>query len=274
MSRLTRSLRIALLSAIAACGRREQPPPDRPSQPTLTVAPDPRAPTTGRRVVAVGQLSQPWHVGSWSPASVTLADVAAGDAIVVLGVYWGDLPPGASTAPTDDRGVLHRAVDHGPSVVGVGRMKPPVFAQLYVELDAAPGAHTIVPPYLGGPAGDGTFYVAQLRGLTEHRLIGVGHTRARGDAITSVSVTLAGAAQPGDLVIAIGGYDNTEPRDHVGWSHPPAGWLALGVQDDASNNVPSELCYRVAAMPGPQSVTWTWTDPTVNIVAAAIAALR
>jgi predicted Zn-dependent protease len=28
-----------------------------------------------------------------------------------------------------------------------------------VELDAAPGPHTIVPPYLGGPAGDGTFYV-------------------------------------------------------------------------------------------------------------------
>jgi len=274
MARLVRGLRVALLAALAACGRRERPPPDRPSQPTLSVAPDPRAPTTGRRVVAVGQLAQPWHVGAWSPASITLSDVAAGDAIAVLGVYWGDLEAGDSTSPTDDRGVLRVAVDHGPTVVGVGRKKPPVFAQLYLELDAAPGPHTITPPYLGGPAGDGTFYVVQIRGLTEHRVIGVGHSRAKGDAIASISVTLAGIAQAGDLVIAVGGYDNTEPRDHVGWSHPPPGWLALGVQEDASNNVPSELCYRVAAAPGPQSVTWTWTDPKVNIVAAALAALR
>ena len=273
MSRMIRGLRIAALAALAACGRRDKPPADRPSQPTLSVAPDPRAPTTGRRVVAVGQVSQPWHVGAFSPASVTLADVAAGDAIVVLGVYWGDLDAGEPTAPTDERGVLRLVVDHGPSTVGVGRQKPPVFAQLYVELDPAPGAHTIVPPYLGGPAGDGTMYVVQLRGLTERRVIGVGHTRVKGDALGSVAVTLAGAAEAGDLVLAVGGYDNTDPRDHVGWAPLPPGWLALGTQDDASNNVPSSLCYRVAVA-GPQAMTWRWTDPKVNIVAAALAVLR
>jgi hypothetical protein len=274
MSGLVRGLGVALLSTLAACGRRDRPPPDRPSQPTLSVAPDPRAPSSGRRVVAVGQIAQPWHVGAFSPASVTLSDVAAGDAIVVLGVFWGDLEAGDRTAPTDDRGVLQLAVDHGPSTVGIGRKKPPVFAQLYVELDAAPGPHTIVPAYLGGPAGDGTLYVAQIRGLTERRVIGVGHSRVKGDAIGSIAVTLAGAAQAGDLVIAVGGYDNTEPRDQVGWSPLPPGWIALGAQDDASNNVPSSLCYRVAATPGPQSMTWRWTDPKVNIVAAALAVLR
>jgi uracil-DNA glycosylase len=87
MSRLCQALRVALVSVIAGCGRRDQPPPDRPSQPTLIVAPDPAAPTTGRRVVAVGQIAQPWHVGTWSPASITLSEVTAGDAILVLGVY-------------------------------------------------------------------------------------------------------------------------------------------------------------------------------------------
>jgi hypothetical protein len=261
------------LSLLVACGRSErQLPPDRPSQPTLTVTVDPRAPSSGRRVVAVGQIAQTWHVGSWSPASITLAEVAAGDVIVVLGAYWGDLVAGSSTAPTDDRGPLTAVIDQGPATVG--RKKPPVFAQLYVELDPAPGAHTIVPPWLGGPAGDGTLYVVQVRGLTERRVHAPGQTWIKGSAIPNLSVATDGLAEPGDLVIAIGGYDNTEQRDRPGWSHPPPGWLALGVQDDASNNVPSELCHRSAPGAGPQSVTWTWTDPTVNVAAAAIAVLR
>jgi len=258
---------------VAACGPREQqPPPDRPSKPTLNVGVDPKAPTTGRRVVAVGQIAQPWHVGSWSPASITLTNVAAGDAILALGAYWGDLTAGSSTAPTDDRGALRSAVDQGPSMVG--RKKPPVFAQLYVELDAAPGAHTIIPPYLGGPAGDGTLYVVQVRGLTEHRLVTTGHTWLKGDAIPSVAVALEDAALPGDLAIALAGYDNTEPRDRPGWSHPPPGWQPLAVQDDASNNVPSELCQRTVEARGTQAVTWTWADPRVNVTAAVIGALR
>ena len=132
------------VSVICACGRADPPPEPhvRPSQPTLTVAPNPAAATTGRRVVAAAQIAQPWHTGAWSPASITLADVAPGDAIVVLGAYWGDLVAGSPTAPTDLHGALGRVVDQGSSIVG--RKKPPVFAQVYVEFDAAPGPHTIV----------------------------------------------------------------------------------------------------------------------------------
>jgi hypothetical protein len=111
----------------------------------------------------------------------------------VLGVYWGDLTARGSLTPTDGRGALRCVVDQGPSIVG--HKKPPVFAQLCVALDAAPGPS-------------------------------------------------------------------------------PPGWLPLGVQDDASNNVPSELRYRTAPAWGPQSVTWTWTDPKVNVAAAVITALR
>ncbi|HEX7844135.1 MAG TPA: hypothetical protein VF469_41955 [Kofleriaceae bacterium] len=271
MPRPASVLCVAPLSLVVACGQCDQPPPPRPSQPTLVRAPDPQAPTTGRRIVAVAQIAQPWHTGAWSPASITLSDVAAGDAILVLGAFWGDLEARSSTAPTDDRGALTRVVDQGPATVG--RKKPPVFAQLYAELDPAPGAHTIVPPYLGGPAGDGTLYVVQLRGLTERRLVTTGQAWVKGSAIPGVSVALDGATQPGDLVLALGGYDDTDPHGPPGWSHPPAGWLPLAVQDDAANNVPSELCYR-AAPAGLQTVAWTWTDPTVNIAVAVIAAFR
>jgi hypothetical protein len=271
MSRCSANLPTALLSLIA-CGPREQPPPDRPSQPTLAIAVDPDAPATGRRVVAAGQIAQPWHVGAWAPASITLSEVAAGDAIAVLGAYWGDLPAGSSTVPTDAMGELRCWVEQGR--VTVGRKKPPVFAQVCIEANPAPGPHTLVPPYLGGPAGDGTLYAVQIRGLTEHAVIATGQSWARGEAIRSVSVALDRIAERDDLVIAIAGYDNTKPCDHAGWNHPPAGWLGLGIQDDTVNNVPSELCYRAAPAPGAQSVTWTWTDPTVNVAVAASAALR
>jgi hypothetical protein len=255
---------------LVGCARCDPPP--RPREPTLRVAPDPAAPTSGRRVVAVGQIAQTWHVGSWAPASITLTDVAPGDAIVVLGAYWGDLEARSPTGPTDDQGALRRVLDHGPATVG--RKKPPVFAQLYVDFDAAPGPHTIVPPYLGGPAGDGTLYVAQVRGLTERRVVATGETWARGSHIPEVAVATDRPADTGDLVIALAGYDNVDQRDHTGFSHPPAGWIALGLNDDASNNVPSELCYRVAPARGSQTLTWTWSDPSVNVVAAVIAALR
>ena len=268
--RLRRALCLGPLSMLMGCG--PPAPPPRARAPTLRVAPDPAAPTSGRRVVAAGQIAQTWHVGAWAPASITLTDVAPGDAIVVLGAYWGDLEARSSTEPTDDQGALRRVMDHGPATVG--RKKPPVFAQLYVELDAAPGTHTIVPPYLGGPAGDGTLYVAQVRGLTERRVVATGQTWARGKAIPDVTVATDRPADTGDLVIALAGYDNVDQRDHSGFSHPPSGWVALGLNDDASNNVPSELCYRAAPERGGQVVRWTWSDPSVNVVAAVIAALR
>jgi hypothetical protein len=271
MLRLRRALCLGPLSILAACARCEPPPP-RPREPTLKVAPDPAAPTTGRRVVAAGQIAQTWHVGVWAPSSITLTDVAPGDAIVVIGAYWGDLEARSSTEPTDDQGALRRVVDHGPATVG--RKKPPVFAQLYVELDAAPGAHTIVPPYLGGPAGDGTMYVAQVRGLTERRVVATGQSWMRGKGIPDVTVASDRPADTGDLVIALAGYDNVDQRDHSGFSHPPAEWIALGLNDDASNNVPSELCYRAAAGRSGQMVTWTWSDPSVNVAVAVMAALR
>jgi hypothetical protein len=261
-----RSLAIAGLAL--GCGSSETVTPERPSEPTLSIAPDPHAPQAGRRVVAVGKIAQTWHVGSWAPASITLTSVEAGDAIVALGAYWGDLPRGASTAPTDSRGTLHREIDQGAAVVG--RLKPAVFANLYVELDAAPGAHTITPPFLGGPAGDGALYVIQIRGLTEHRVIALGQNRLASPALDRIGVALFGLAQPDDLVIALGGYDNTAPIDHVTWT-PPAGFTVLASEDDGANNVPSLACTRVAPI-GP--IVWSWIDPTVNVAVAVAVALR
>lgn len=268
MSRLSLALsmlRILGITIAPACSRDRSGP--RPSSPTLTIGAE-GGTSTDRRVVAAARIAQQWHVGSWSPASITLSSVEAGDAIVVLGVYWGSVPKGADTAPTDDRGRLVAVVDQGPAVVG--RVKPPVFAQMYAELDAAPGAHTIVPPWLGGGTGDGTLYVLQIRGLTERRVVASGERRLGGTALPGIDVSLSAASATGDLVIALAGYDNTTPIARAGF-HPPDGWTLHGSQEDAANNVPSSLSSTVAPV---TRARWSWSDPTANVAAALIAALR
>jgi hypothetical protein len=230
-------------------------------------------PIVGPTVVARGQIRQQWHVGYFEPATVTLPEVKAGDAIVTLGIYWGDLPKHAAPSPSDSHGVLVVAVDQAPPIVGY--TKPPVFAQIHVEMNAAPGLHIVTPPELGGPAGDGTFYVLQVRGLRQTTVpLAVGHTRATGTVLGDVTVNLDGDVTPGDLLIAIGGYDNTAIRPEAGITDPPPGWVSAGVQQDASNNVPSEVCHRIAADSKRPSVRWTWTDPAVNVTCAAMVALR
>lgn len=253
------------LWAAASCGRQN---PANPGAADSSTPP----PTSGRRVVAAGRIAQQWKVGAWDPATFTLANVEAGDAIVVAGAYWSSKAAGASTAPTDDHGTLVSVIDQGPAVVG--RTNPPVFGQLYVELDAAPGAHTITPIDLGGTGGDGTLYILQVRGLTERRVVSIGDDRQTGSAMRQAAIALRDTAAVGDLVIAMAGYDNTAQTAHAGWSDPPSAWFSTGVQDDAANNVPSEVCWRQATTADVQPVMWTWSDPTVNVTTALVAALR
>jgi len=186
---------------------------------------------------------------------------------MVLGLYWNSAGPAA--APSDSVGKLSVAVNQAPSYA-----HPPVVAQIYYQLSAAPGTHVITPPDLGGGDGDGTLYVVQVRGLATSSLVSTGNNHADGTALPSVSTNLSNNAQPGDFVVAIGGEDNAVVFGNAGVSNPPATWQPLGVQNDGANNVPSSACYRLAPSAGNQAVTWRWDDPGANVIAAAIAAFR
>src|SRR6185369_6669081 len=108
--------------------------------------------------------------------------------------------------------------------------------------------------------GDGTFYVLQVRGLTGS-FVGAAHNHADGSALTSISTQLAAAASPGDFVVAVGGEDDEVAfGPNAGMSAPPAGWQAIGTQNNASINVPSAAYSRTVAAAGPQPVTWRWND--------------
>ncbi|MBS0417759.1 MAG: hypothetical protein JSR66_08595 [Proteobacteria bacterium] len=226
--------------------------------------------TVGPTIVARQKIHQDWGVGAWSSHSIQLTDVQAGDAIIVLGLYWNST--GGALTPTDDVGTLRAAVDQSPVYVQV----PAVGAQIFYELNAAPGIHTITPPGLGGGDGDGTFYVLQVRGLSPSAsLVAIGQSHKEGTALQSATVQLSSNAMVGDFVVAVGGEDDEVGTANAQVTDPPSGWQSIGVDNDANVNVPSEACFRPAPSIGNQSVKWTWKgDPTANVTTAAIAAFR
>lgn len=215
-------------------------------------------------IVVTSQLQQRWGESTWdAPAVVTLPSVQQGDAIIVLGMYW--ISSSGSAKPTDTKGTLVAAVNQAPLY-----RNPPVDVQIYYELNAAPGAHTIKPPSLAF-GGDGTLYVMQISGLST--FVGAAHNHADGTALHSISVNAPALA--GDFVVAVGGEDDEVAfGPNAGMSGAPAGWALLGWQQNADVNVPSAAYYETAAASGAQSVTWTWADTTANVTGAGIAVFR
>lgn len=228
------------------------------------------APATAPAIVSTHRIEQNWGADAWETQAIVLSDVQAGDAIIVLGIYWATTFQSV-VAPVDNNGQFLAAVDQVPAHTG-NNDGPPVLAQIFYELDAAAGTHVITPPDVGANYGDGTLYVVQVRGVKT--MVATGQTRVTGSAIPSVAVSLSSNIKAGDFVVAIGGYDNVAQFPNAGITDPPEGWQSLGVQNDSSFNVPSEACARIAPEAGNQAVTWTWVDTGADVAVAAIAAFR
>ena len=228
--------------------------------------------TPGAVVPAVSSVSsttQPWHIGLWSPSTLSVK-VAQGDSVIVVTGQWNaNATYSAAAAPTMSPGALVAVADSAPAVVG--KLSPPVFAQIYAAFKLAAGTYTITPPDEGGAAGDGTMYVAVVSGISGVRAGSVASVRNQGSALPSISLRSGSTAQPGDLWLAAAVYDDSSPWPTAGMTDPPAGWTSIGANQDAPNFPPMEACWKLAAG-GAESVGWSWADPYANVANALVAA--
>ncbi|HVR62907.1 MAG TPA: LamG-like jellyroll fold domain-containing protein [Polyangia bacterium] len=222
--------------------------------------------SSGATVVGTQAISFRWGDSGWSTSSIAISGVQTGDAIVVVAAFWTSNGP--NVAPSDSNGTLTAAVNQAPSYTS-----PPVVAQIFYELNASAGTHHITAPALAY-GGDGMLYVLLVRGLSG-TFVASGSAHATGTALPSIATQLSTNASPGDFVVAIGCEDDSvSGGTNVAMSGPPAGWSAVGVQNDSDNYVPSSTHYRIVASPGPQPVSWSWNDRNANVTCAAMAALR
>ena len=227
------------------------------------------AQTSQIAVQQIYQASQKWKVGSWSPATLSVT-CNAGDSLIVLTNQWNS-DAGAAFLPTMSPGSLTTIYDPEATYLGTAE---PVFAQALAAFNLAAGTYTITPPNLGGPGGDGDIYVLRVSGATGLRAYGaaeVGGGSTTTGNYTSITATLQSAAQPGDLLVAIGGTDNNTVTTTLVVS-ALNGWTNAAKQTDGTNSPPSSVDYTTATG-GAQSVTYTWPDYASPVGEAIIIAI-
>jgi hypothetical protein len=197
--------------------------------------------------------------------------VGQGQSIIVLTGQWSNNSPSGGIVPTMAPGNLTPIIDQAQGIVD--QKSPPVYGQMYAAFNLPAGNYTVTPPAEGGTPGDGTMFVVVVNGISGFRPGSPAQVWNTGKALPGVQIASGTGVQSGDLVVALGGYDDevvpTPPTANI--SDPPAGWISLGANQDASLYPPTQASWKVAGVGGSQSIGWNWTDPTANVVFALIA---
>jgi hypothetical protein len=243
----------------------------------------PRAVGSGPRVIfraakpsniginLVGISEEEWKIShSWVP-STQLLTLSSKKTIITLGCWWDD--SWAVTAlPTDSNGKFINAINRT-----VGLSHAPLQNQIAYQAGTAVGQHVITPPKIG-KRGDGYFLCLEVEGLDENSPIrDSGQSRkshapfGHGDSNTleSISVSTDGAAaQIGDLAVAIFSMDPFDnPNINIDL---PEGWMSIGFNNVAVQNIGYRACFKVVSEPGRQSATCTWSDDSTFVAEATM----
>jgi hypothetical protein len=229
----------------------------------------------GIRLKVIGISEQAWQASDvWVPS--TQADPVSGSkTLITLGCWWDD-GYRRTSLPIDTSGTFSNSIS--PKV---GLEHAPVQVQVAFEAAASVTGHTITPPVIGG-TGDGFFMLLEIEGLvTNWPVRDSGQSRKShpffgpGDPNTIKTITATtdgGAAQVGDLAIAIFAMDNNSNPD-INISLP-SGWTSLGFNNAAVDNIGYRACYKIVTSAGAQTATCTWSDDSTFVAEAALVVFK
>lgn len=224
-------------------------------------------------------LTQLWTPDdAWqSPGNVTLSGVAAGNLVLTFGAWWDTVRSNGNA-----QGIA--ADSNGTLAAGISPTLPdttpapgwPVSGQILRILAAAAGNHVITPPALGVD-GDGLFFAAEFSGgaagtWTQVEVNSNIALSATPGAIDGVSVSTAGAAQVGDLVVALCTTDGNPSAIGVG---APSGYAnEILLTTTTTVNIAAGAGWMIATSAGAQTASWTWADDACQYGQALIAVFR
>lgn len=219
--------------------------------------------------------------GVWSPTTVSITGVTAGNLLVVVSGLW-DSGRGTGAAQGihgDSNGTLVGATNANPNLNAAGSPPGwPVAPQISHILSAAAGTHTITPVVVNS-GGDGYLSAIEFSGGGAGTWTQVdGGTGYAGSstigAVDTVTATTVGtAAQVGDLVISVTAIDGDPTA--LGMSNPSNGsWTNLVTTSTTGDSVTIGAAYRIATVAGAQSAVWDSVDAACQQNFAAIAVYR
>lgn len=232
-------------------------------------------------VVSTQSTKQDWGAGSWSPATLSVV-VGNGDMVVATWAGWttGSVIPQWAGSTSGWTTLVNQETGGGNGPQVYAGSSPHTHAAMIYRAGLSAGTYTFTPPALVNGAGDdGTYYVTVIRGASTTSPIRAGtlndnRKTGSGGFASGNTIAMAGNCNNGDLLLAMTMEENTAASVGAGITNPPSGWTSEGVNQDATNNVPSQLSSRVANSAGTFSTSWTWTDPNTDQTSAIIVAIH
>lgn len=124
--------------------------------------------------------------------------------------------------------------------------------------------HKVYPSYItdgvGGSNGEQNIWILEINGMPNAISVRNCVNVVAASSTQSVTLTSGSTPQVGDICLAIFMEENSAAIVSAAISDPPSGWTSIGVNNDATNNLPTEACYKIVSSSGAQSATWTLTD--------------
>lgn len=193
-----------------------------------------------------GTTAATLQVGS-NPMTVT-----AGSTLIAV---WSGWEGGAIAAPVISSGSFTTPTN-GAQFDGVH-----LNLAIAYQANAAGGSVTTTAPNVAaGNSGEVAVWIYEVTNMPATAVVRNCAGAHVSSSVQSWSQSSDSSPQVGDLVFAATMYENSVTLTNAGLTDPPSGWTSQGVNQDATNFVPTEICSRVVSSAGVQTASWSNAD--------------
>lgn len=198
---------------------------------------------------------KPWQTGTTAATLQSGSNpmtVAAGSTLIAVWAGWDSaqiaapvISAGSFTTPTNG------AQFNGSNIT----------TAIAYQANAAGGSVTTTAPNVAvGNSGEVGLWIYEVKNMPATAVV----RNCAGAHVVSASQSWSQSSdaspQIGDLVFGVTSYENSVGSVNAGLTDPPSGWTSQGVNQDATNFVPTEICSKLVTSAGVQTASWSNTD--------------
>lgn len=186
--------------------------------------------------------------------------------------YWSGADNSAIGASSTDQGSFSIITAASGNVSGSENIWSR-FSRL--EVPTGVTSITVTPPNVpSGGNGEILLWIVECAGLPASPSVRASNFSGATVSDQSWNISSAnGTPQAGDLAFAATVYENSVALGNAQLTDPPSGWTSIGASQDATNNLPTQLSYRIVGTTGSISAAWSTADTHVTEHASSMLVL-
>lgn len=196
-----------------------------------------------------------WQTGT-TPASLQSGSnpmtVTAGSTLVAVWAGWDNAQ---IAAPVDGSGTFTTPAN-GAQFNGGN-----ITLAIAYQANASGGSHSITAPNIAiGNSGEIGVWIYEVTNMPATAVV----RNCAGTHVVSASQSWSQSSdsspQIGDLAFALTTYENSSGQTSAGLTDPPSGWTSRGVNQDATNFIPTQISSLIVSGAGAQTAAWSNAD--------------